>query len=225
MNKPVIGLVRFLGSNCDQDCADAISYLGYQVEWLWHDQTELPPRVEAVILPGGFSYGDFLRSGALAAHSRIMGAVRDFSSKGGPILGICNGFQTLVEMQLLPGCLLPNSCGRFVCKTSELKLGPGDSLIHRRLRENRKENWKIPIAHGDGRYFVENPEKLFDQGQVLFTYKENPNGSVADIAGVMSVSGRIVGMMPHPERALYPQMSHSQDGQSILEAFFEGVLS
>ncbi len=152
-----------------------------------------------------------------------MEEIRLFARKGGAILGICNGFQILTEARLLPGALLPNESGRFVCKQSPLSLAPGTSGLHESLASFQLKTWDLPIAHGDGRYYHENPNELVDQGRVLFYYQENPNGSLCNIAGVLSENGRILGMMPHPERAMNEYLGGSQDGRLLLKAFFEGV--
>jgi phosphoribosylformylglycinamidine synthase len=222
--KPRIGLVQFLGSNCDQDCIDAFArHFNIQLQTIWHTETELPA-VDGLILPGGFSYGDFLRSGALAAHTRIMSAVKTFVSRGGAVLGICNGFQVLTEAQILPGVLLPNVGGQFICERVELKLGSGNSGYHRALSD--RKIYHIPIAHGDGRYYVQDDtlKKLEDQGQILFRYAQNPNGSSRDIAGIISENGRVLGMMPHPERATESLLGSYDDGIAILSAFLESCV-
>ncbi len=224
-----IGLVQFPGSNCDADCIDAFKRL-FQIDLrlIWHEETTLPAAVSGLILPGGFSYGDYLRSGALASMSPIMQAVKGFAGQGGSILGICNGFQVLTESKLLPGALLKNDSRKFICEYAQLAVAPGDSIYHRRLKG---KTYKVPIAHGEGRYFIdrEGLKKLEANGQLLFQYGDasgvpstavNPNGAVANIAGIISANGRILGMMPHPERAS-AELLGSADGKSILEAFLE----
>lgn len=226
-----IGLIQFPGSNCDADCIDAFHRLfQIQLQAVWHEQTELPA-LDGIILPGGFSYGDYLRGGALASCAPIMPAIKGFAAKGGPILGICNGFQVLTESQLLPGILLKNAQQKFLCEYAYLKVAAGKSGYHERLRAPL---YKVPIAHGEGRYFVpaDGLKKLQDRGQILFQYADHqglvsdetcPNGAVANIAGIVSENGRILGMMPHPERASDPLLG-SKDGQAILEAFLATVL-
>ncbi len=228
---PRIGLVQFPGSNCDADCIDAMKRL-FHIDLLpiWHDTANLPP-VDGLILPGGFSYGDYLRGGALASCSKIMPAIKKFASQGGAILGICNGFQVLTESHLLPGILLKNAFQGFICKNVQLAVASGTSAYHERLAGR---SYKVPIAHGEGRYYVSPDElkRLQDQGQILFQYcdeqgqvseKANPNGAVAEIAGILSENGRILGMMPHPERASDTLLG-SEDGRFILEAFLATVL-
>lgn len=226
-----IGLVQFPGSNCDADCIDAFKRL-FQIDLqlIWHEETSLPSAISGLILPGGFSYGDYLRSGALASISPVMQAVKAFAAKGGSVLGVCNGFQVLTESHLLPGALLKNDSRTFICEYAQLVVAPGESLYHRKLKGR---TYKVPIAHGEGRYYVdgEGLKKLQSNGQILFQYGEvsgtvgagaNPNGAVANIAGIISANGRVMGMMPHPERAS-SELLGSADGTSILEAFLETV--
>lgn len=222
-----IALVQFPGSNCDVDMVDAFQrHFGLNLKLVWHTESSLP-KVEGVILPGGFSYGDYLRSGALASHAPIMGAVKSFAKAGGPVMGICNGFQILTESHLLPGALLRNDHRTFVCKYVSLQAGAGDSAYHRHLGQRLI---KVPIAHGEGRFYIDpiGLKKLQDQGQVFVRYAQddghispvsNPNGAVDNIAGIVSENGRVMGMMPHPERATDLVMGGSADGLAILEAF------
>ncbi len=231
IGNPRIALAQFPGSNCDADCIDAFKRLfGIELVLVWHQETALP-RVDGLILPGGFSYGDYLRGGALASCSPIMPAIRSFAQKGGAILGICNGFQILTESHLLPGILLRNAQQNFVCKNVDLVVSTGDSGYHRRLKGR---TYQIPIAHGEGRYHIgqDGLKALEDREQILFQYGDaagnvhesaNPNGSQAQIAGILSENGRILGMMPHPERASDPLLG-SEDGRLILEAFLATVL-
>lgn len=192
-----------------------------------HQNTALPSNLDGLIIPGGFSYGDYLRGGALASHVPLMNSVSDFAKSGRSILGICNGFQILTELRLLPGVLLKNESGRFVCEQSELVLADGKSQYHQQLAG--VERLCVPVAHGEGRYFIdpEGLKRLEDQGQVLFRYKTgtNPNGAVSDIAGIIDESGKILGMMPHPERATDQVMGGSEDGLKILSAFLTTVKS
>ena len=222
-----IGLVQFPGSNCDQDCFDVMArHFGIKVAPVWHTQTELPA-LDAVILPGGFSYGDYLRSGALAAHSPIMIAVKEFVAKGGAVLGICNGFQILTESHLLPGALLRNSNRQFICEYVHLATASGQSVYHKALAGKVS---RLPIAHGEGRFYVDADglKRLQDQGQIALRYASpigltgsdfNPNGAVDQIAGIVSANGRVLGLMPHPERATDSLLGGSTDGLAVLEAF------
>lgn len=231
LGNPRVALVQFPGSNCDSDCVDAFKRLfDIDLVLVWHQEAALP-RVDGLILPGGFSYGDYLRGGALASCSPIMPAIKTFAQKGGSIIGICNGFQILTESHLLPGILLRNAQQSFICKTVNLAVAQGDSGYHRRLKGR---TYQIPIAHGEGRYHIgqEGLKALEDRGQILFQYADaegkshessNPNGSRAQIAGILSENGRILGMMPHPERASDPLLG-SEDGRWILEAFLATVL-
>jgi len=175
------------------------------------------------VLPGGFSYGDYLRSGALASHSTIMAAVKQFVAKGGPVLGICNGFQVLTESHLLPGALLRNAGRKFVCEYVTLAPGTGSSVYQTSLKGKKLQ---VPIAHGEGRYFIDQDglKRLKDDGGVAFTYESNPNGSLDDIAGVVSKNGRVMGLMPHPERATDTLMGGSNDGLGIWQAFLASFL-
>ncbi len=224
-----IGLVQFPGSNCDADCVDAFKNLfGLDLTLIWHEETSLPAKLDGLILPGGFSYGDYLRSGALASVSPIMQAVKGYAAKGGAILGICNGFQVLTESKLLPGTLLKNQSRTFICEYAHLAVPEGRSRYHQSLKGR---TYKVPIAHGEGNYYIgsDGLKKLQDQGQILFQYANaqgeqsaatNPNGAVLNIAGIVSENGRILGMMPHPERASASLLG-SADGQPILKAFLE----
>ena len=200
----------FPGSNCDYDTYYVIrDVLEKEVDFVFHDQRDLS-KYDCVVLPGGFSYGDYLRPGALASKSPLAEAVAEFASRGKLVLGICNGFQILTELHLLPGALLPNLSMRFVCKDVHLRVENGNTPLTKKLEEG--EILRIPIAHHDGRYYV--PEKelkdMEERGQILFRYVDgegnptdeaNPNGSVSNIAGVMNREGNVFGMMPHPERA------------------------
>ncbi|MFW7378268.1 MAG: phosphoribosylformylglycinamidine synthase subunit PurQ [Oligoflexus sp.] len=225
-----VGLIQFPGSNCDADCFHAFQrYLNINLLPVWHQEPNLPP-LDALILPGGFSYGDYLRGGALASHARIMPEIRDFAKKGGAIIGICNGFQILTEMGLLPGVLLKNRDGKFICQDVDLKVEPGSSVYQRSLAG---QTLRIPIAHGEGRYFVTDDElrRINSEGQVVFRYSANgrvdettnPNGSSGNIAGVVSANGKILGMMPHPERAADRLLGGSDDGLAVLRAFVESL--
>jgi phosphoribosylformylglycinamidine synthase len=184
-----IGVVRFPGTNCDRDVYQWLADQDHQPVWLWHDDLFEKNQVEALVLPGGFSFGDYLRSGAIAARSRCMQSVSEVAASGKPILGICNGFQILCEAGLLPGALIPNESGLFIDDWVELA--------------NKEKSIRLPVAHGDGRYFIldEDRKKLWDQNQVWWQYKENLNGSVDRIAGVTNSRGNVRGLMPHPERA------------------------
>lgn len=203
-------VVVFPGSNCDQDAVKAAGALpGSTAVTVWHKDSALPAGIDLVILPGGFSYGDYLRSGAMAANSTIMEAVKDYAAKGGLVLGICNGFQILTECRLLPGALLKNDCQHFVCKPVTLRVERADLPFT--IDYKKGEVVTIPIAHGEGRYYIdpEGLKKLEGEGLVAFRYcdaagnavpESNPNGAMDNIAGIVNKRGNVLGLMPHPER-------------------------
>lgn len=208
-----IGVVRFPGTNCDRDVFSWVQARGYKAEYLWHQDRFDFKNYEMIILPGGFSYGDYLRSGALSAVSPVMDSVKEAAHSGRPILGICNGFQILCEAQLLPGALVKNEKRRFIDRWVDLK------VINARphFSEKAQQNLRLPIAHGDGRFYA--PEKdlnlFYEQGLVWLEYLDNPNGSLKNIAGLMNKNKNVFGLMPHPERALYDWMG-SQDGWELI---------
>lgn len=207
-------VITFPGSNCDDDCVFALrDSCGFEVTTLWHKDTPALEAFDLVVLPGGFSYGDYLRSGAIAALSPIVDKVRSFAAGGGFVLGVCNGFQILCEAHLLPGALARNEKQRFVCRDVTLRTESADTPWTGGLKAG--ETILLPIAHGDGRYVVEEAEyeELRRNGQIVFTYSgENPNGSVHDIAGVCNEKKNVFGLMPHPERATDLR---SRDGAKI----------
>jgi phosphoribosylformylglycinamidine synthase subunit PurQ / glutaminase len=212
-----VGVVVFPGSNCDHDAWYAVSRnMNQKAEFVWHDSASLGD-VDAIILPGGFSYGDYLRCGAIAKFSPVMQAVRRFAAEGGPVLGICNGFQILVESGLLPGALVRNRGLKFICKPVRLRVETTNSLFTAAAHEG--QILTVPIAHGEGCYVAEEPvlDRLEAEDRVVFRYVDNPNGSLRDIAGVLNESRNVMGMMPHPERAADPLMG-STDGLAILES-------
>lgn len=226
------GVVTFPGSNCDQDMIDVLSrIMGQPVVNLWHKNHDLQG-VDMVILPGGFSYGDYLRSGAIARFSPVMQEVIQFANKGGYVMGICNGFQILAEAGLVPGALLHNSHRKFICKNIYLKPETNNTLVTSALDVNKA--LKIPIAHGEGNYFAKPDiiKSLEDGDQILFRYCDengqitadgNPNGSVNNIAGVCNANRNVFGMMPHPERAADPVLAN-QDGLGIFESILKTAL-
>ncbi len=218
-----VAIILYPGSNCDRDCERAFKDIfGIGLLKVWHTEVSLP-KVRGLILPGGFSYGDYLRSGALASFSPIMTAIREHAKKGGSILGICNGFQILTESGLLPGTLLRNSQNQFICKKTKLISSKKDFLWKKIVSEKTLD---IPVAHKDGRYYLDanGLKNLEDNDQILLTYENNPNGSAKDIAGISSPCGKILGMMPHPERAALPHRRISTDGKKILEYFLSQAL-
>ncbi len=192
----------FPGSNCDRDLAVAFRQAGFQVDMVWHKETALPDDIDVVGVPGGFSYGDYLRCGAIAAGSPIMASVRAHVERGGYALGICNGFQVLCETGLLPGALMRNAGLKFVCNLQALRVETSDSAFTTGYATGQQVAY--PIAHHDGNYMIDADglAKLKDQDRIAFTYVDNPNGAQADIAGVLSENRRVLGLMPHPERVV-----------------------
>jgi phosphoribosylformylglycinamidine synthase subunit PurQ / glutaminase len=217
-----IGVVVFPGSNCDHDAWYAFSHnLGQPAEFVWHDSTSLG-NVDAVVLPGGFAYGDYLRCGAIAKFSPVMTAVKRFAAEGGPVLGVCNGFQILVEAGLLPGALLRNGDLKFVCREVTLRVETCASPFT--CGAERGQLLRMPVAHGEGRYFAD--ERTLDlldaEDRVALRYVDNPNGSLRDIAGILNEKRNVMGMMPHPERAADPLLG-STDGRAILESLVRSL--
>lgn len=202
-----IGVVTFPGTNCDQDVIKMTLAHGYEVVPLWHKDRFDIGSVNMVIIPGGFSYGDYLRCGALAARSAVMSSVKELAKTGKPVLGICNGFQILCESGLLPGVLVRNDHGHFVDKWTGIEVVNATS----HFAKTDKKKLKLPVAHGEGRFFADKTEldKIEDQGQVWFRYTENINGSLNNIAGVMNKEKNVAALMPHPERAMFEWMGGS----------------
>ena len=194
-------VIVFPGSNCDRDLAVAFEAAGADVQMVWHKDTELPRDVDIVGVPGGFSFGDYLRCGAIAANSPICNSLKAHTDRGGYAIGICNGFQVLAETGILPGALLRNAGLKYICKTVGLKVETSDSAFTQGY--NAGDVINIPIAHHDGNYYADDATiaGLQDQDRIAFTYTDNPNGARADIAGILSENRRVLGMMPHPERA------------------------
>jgi phosphoribosylformylglycinamidine synthase len=209
------GVIVFPGSNCDHDAFYAVTNnLGQKAEYIWHDSGSLGD-VDAVILPGGFSYGDYLRCGAIAKFSPVMRAVKQFAAEGGLVLGVCNGFQILVEAGLLPGALIRNRSLKFVCRDVHLRVETVNSPFT--ASAQRGEILRVPIAHGEGCYYAADRtlDELEAEDRVVFRYLDNPNGSLRDIAGILNRGRNVMGMMPHPERAADPLMG-SADGLTVL---------
>jgi phosphoribosylformylglycinamidine synthase len=214
--QPRIGVVSYPGSNDDRDALWALAALDAEAVPVWHEQTELPD-LDAVVLPGGFSYGDYLRCGAIARFSPATAAVCEFAERGGLVLGICNGFQILCEAGLLPGALLQNESLRFVCRDVPLRVERDDLPFTMRCTPDQQ--LVIPVKHGDGRYV---PPDGLDPRQIVLRYLENPNGSADDIAGVCNERGNVLGLMPHPEHAVDPLLG-SADGALILASLVEAA--
>jgi phosphoribosylformylglycinamidine synthase len=211
------GVVVFPGSNCDHDAWYAVNRnLGRNAEFIWHDSDTLGD-IDAVILPGGFSYGDYLRCGAIAKFSPAMKAVRRFAADGGLVLGVCNGFQILVESGLLPGALLRNAGLRFICREVRLRTETTNSPFT--CAAEKGQILRFPIAHGEGRYYADEHtlDELEAEDRVVFRYLDNPNGSVRDIAGILNRERNVMGLMPHPERATEPLMG-SSDGLVVFQS-------
>lgn len=215
-------VIVFPGSNCDRDMAVALRQAGADVTMVWHKDADLP-KVDIVAVPGGFSFGDYLRCGAIAAQSPICKAVVSHANAGGYVLGVCNGFQVLTETGLLPGALMRNAGLKFVCKTVGLNVTTTESPFTEVYKTGQVIN--VPIAHHDGNYFAdeETLARLRGEDRIAFTYAENPNGSVADIAGVLSDNRRVLGMMPHPERAV-DEGHGGTDGQALFRGL-AGILA
>jgi phosphoribosylformylglycinamidine synthase len=207
-------VVTFPGSNCDRDLAVAFAAAGFAVQKVWHKDTDLPAGLDVVGLPGGFSFGDYLRCGAIAARAPVMRAVVRFAEAGGHVLGVCNGFQVLIEAGLLPGALMRNAGLRFVCRPQRLRVATTDSAFTSAYRPGAEP--VIPIAHHDGNFRAdaETLARLAGEDRIAFTYVDNPNGSAGDIAGVLSANRRVLGMMPHPERAMDAAQG-SADGAAL----------
>jgi phosphoribosylformylglycinamidine synthase subunit PurQ / glutaminase len=222
-----IGVLRFPGTNCDRDVIKALESVGHACEFVWHKDAFDINKYDGFVIPGGFSYGDYLRSGALAARSKVISGLRQANEKGMPILGICNGFQILCETGLLPGVLLKNKGLRFVDKWVRLKKQNDSGVFAKKL----SPQMTLPVAHGDGCFYADTDtlKKIEDDGLVALRYVDNPNGSLNDIAGVKNKAGNILGLMPHPERAMTDWMlgaerakecgQHTAWGRNFFEAF------
>ncbi|AXC49770.1 phosphoribosylformylglycinamidine synthase subunit PurQ [Paracoccus suum] len=210
-------VVTFPGSNCDRDLAVALGNAGAEVVRVWHKDTALPAGTDLVAVPGGFSFGDYLRCGAIAARSPIAGAIRDHADRGGHVLGICNGFQVLTELGLLPGALIRNSGLAYVCRDVGLSVASRDSDYTAGYETD--EAIALPVAHHDGNYRIDADglAQLEDEGRIAFRYLDPVNGAEAGIAGVLSANRRVLGMMPHPERAADPALGRA-DGQRFFSA-------
>ncbi len=230
---PKFGVVVFPGSNCDHDAYYALKkVIGAEAEFLWHKDKDLK-NCDAIVLPGGFSYGDYLRTGAIARFSPIMNSVIDFAENGGTVIGICNGFQVLLEAGLLPGVMIRNKSLQFVCKDVYLSVENNDTVFTKGINKNKI--LKVPVAHGEGNYFADDEtlNELKKNGQIVFKYSSkdgkygdefNPNGSVDNIAGIINKKGNVLGMMPHPERAADPVLGNS-DGRFILNSIKDYIFN
>ncbi len=224
-------VIVFPGSNCDRDVAVSLeAAIGRPPAMVWHRESELPP-CDLIVVPGGFSYGDYLRSGAMAAHSPIMRAVIERANAGTPVLGICNGFQILTESGLLPGILMRNASLKFVCRDVDLRVERADTIFTSAYTQGQV--LRVPVAHHDGNYFADPDtlKRLEDGGQIAFRYCDaagnitddaNPNGSIANIAGVLNAAGNVLGMMPHPERLADPLLGGT-DGAPMFSRLAEAI--
>ena len=216
-------VIVFPGSNCDRDAETALKELtGQDPAMVWHKDGEIPEDTDLVLVPGGFSYGDYLRCGAMAANSPVIAGLKRHAERGGYVLGVCNGFQVLTETQLLPGALLRNAGLDFVCRPQTLHIEAGNSVFTSAYGDTQEIT--IPVAHHDGNYVAdeETLNRLEGEGRVAFRYKDNPNGSARNIAGVLSENGRILGLMPHPERAIGGHEGGS-DGRGVFESLLAAI--
>lgn len=217
-----VGVVVFPGSNCEHDVVEAVEHLGGHAELVWHGERRLGS-FDAVVLPGGFAHGDYLRPGAIARFSPVMAAVEDFARSGGAVVGICNGFQVLTEAHLLPGALQKNRGLTFLCQMAELEVASERSVLTAGTGEGRR--LRVPINHFEGNFTCDERTlaELEGEGRVVLRYADNPNGSVGDIAGITSAGGNVVGLMPHPERAVH-ELTGSTDGAVLLSALLANSL-
>jgi len=218
-------VVTFPGSNCDRDLAVALEKVsGEPAIRVWHGDAELPERLDFIALPGGFSYGDYLRCGAMAARSPVVRAVVDAANTGVPVLGVCNGFQVLTEAGLLPGALMRNAQLTFACRTVPLTVENSQSLFTARYEQGTTIH--LPVAHHEGNYFADEAtlDRLEGEGRVAFRYGDNCNGSQRAIAGVLNQAGNVLGMMPHPERAIEPELGGT-DGRALFESAVKALVS
>jgi phosphoribosylformylglycinamidine synthase len=211
-------VIVFPGSNCDRDCKVAIERAtGAVVDMVWHGETALPDRLDLIVLPGGFSYGDYLRCGAMASLSPVMGAVRAAAERGVAVAGICNGFQILCEAQMLPGALLRNAGLKYVCKPVELEVVNSQTRFTAGYQGRREVT--MTVGNGEGNFFADDAslDRLEGEGQVAFRYRDNPNGSARDIAGIVNDRGNVLGLMPHPDRAFEEELG-SADGAILFQS-------
>jgi phosphoribosylformylglycinamidine synthase subunit PurQ / glutaminase len=211
-------VVVFPGSNCDRDCKVAVERsTGATVDMVWHAETALPSGLDLIVLPGGFSYGDYLRCGAMAAQSPVMAEVKKAAERGVAVVGICNGFQVLCESHLLPGALLRNEKLKYVCKPVDLEITNAQTRFTAGYGDRRQA--RMTVGNGEGNFFADEAtlDRLEGEGQVVFRYVENPNGSARDIAGIVSARGNVLGLMPHPDRAFEPDLG-STDGALLFQS-------
>ena len=211
-------VVVFPGSNCDRDCAVAIERsTGAHVDMVWHQDVDLPAGLDLIVLPGGFSYGDYLRCGAMAAQSPVMRAVVAAADEGRAVVGICNGFQVLCEAHMLPGALLRNAALKYICKAVDLDVVNAQTRFTAGYGATRQA--RMTVGNGEGNYFADEAtlDRLDGEGQVVFRYRDNPNGSSRDIAGIVNARGNVLGLMPHPDRTFEPELG-SADGAALFQS-------
>ncbi|MDA8397731.1 MAG: phosphoribosylformylglycinamidine synthase subunit PurQ [Actinomycetota bacterium] len=220
---PTVGVVVFPGTNCEHDVVHALGLLGMHAEIKWHGDSELGA-CDAVVLPGGFAHGDYLRPGAIARFSNVMNAIIEMAEAGKPVLGICNGFQVLTEAKLLPGALQKNAGLRFICDVEKLEVVSNRSAASGLMQPG--EIISLPINHFEGNYTCDQVthDSLVENDQIVFKYVDNPNGSVGSIAGISNIRGNVVGMMPHPERAV-EEIVGGTDGRKVLGSFIREILN
>ena len=221
-DRPLVAVVVFPGSNDDRDAAWALGSVGAEPALVWHEEQSLPEGTGAVVLPGGFSYGDYLRTGAIASVAPVMEAVRAFANAGGPVLGICNGFQILCEARLLPGVLRPNRQLEFVCRDAALRVESVDSVFLRRCTPGQE--LVIPVKHGEGAWYADEGTfvQLAARGQIALRYTDDVNGSLGNVAAVVNEAGNVMGLMPHPEHAVDPLLGCA-DGGLLLAALVDAA--
>jgi phosphoribosylformylglycinamidine synthase len=222
--RPLVAVVVFPGSNDDRDAAWALGSVGAEPKLVWHEETSLPAGTGGVVLPGGFSYGDYLRTGAIASLAPVMAAVKSFAAGGGPVLGICNGFQILCEGRLLPGVLRPNRQLEFVCRDAALRVEAAESPFLRRCFVGQE--LVIPVKHGEGAWYADQGTfvQLAARGQIVLRYVDDVNGALGHVAGVVNETGNVMGLMPHPEHAVDPLLG-SADGGLLLAALVDAAAS
>jgi phosphoribosylformylglycinamidine synthase len=220
--RPLVAVVQFPGSNDDRDAVWALGSVGAEPVLVWHEEPDLPAQTGGVVLPGGFSYGDYLRCGAMASHSPAMQAVRRFADEGGPVLGICNGFQILCESRLLPGVLRPNRQLEFVCRDATVRVENTDTLFTRRCQLGQE--LVIPVKHGEGAWYADDGTfvGLGARGQIDLRYEDDVNGSLGNVAAVVNERGNVMGLMPHPEHAVDPLLG-SADGGLLLAGLVDAA--
>ena len=213
-----VGIIRFPGTNCDRDIEYAVNLVGANSNYIYWNETDLS-KMDVVIIPGGFSYGDYLRAGSIAGITPIINAIKDFAKNNNPVLGICNGAQILGEIDLVPGVFIENENAKFICESKQLKVNTTRTPFTKLY--NKGEVIDLPIAHKEGRYYTDNIEELYDDDQIVLTFEDgNPNGSLDNITGVCNKEGNVVAVMPHPERAV-EELLRSKDGLKFFESFLD----